>query len=483
MMRIGLFFLGFIFSITANAQATSNTNGKNTLPEIGVVASSAISIDKEQIIGDALMRQLRGQAPILNDPLLEEYIQDLGNRLVSKADNVKFPFNFFLINNADINAFAFFGGNVGVHTGLIARAGTESELASVLAHEIAHVTQRHIARRIEAQQRFSPFQIASTVAGILLAAIDPELGLAAITTSNASAQQFGINYTRGNEQEADRIGFRILANAGFDPNGAPDFFRKLAGQIRFRSTPLQFLLTHPLPDSRITDARGRANGYKGRIPRPSYRFHLAKNRLLSRYFGNPELNVKTYQKQLKDGAYVFKEASQYGLALSLLTHDRPEEAKLIIDELLEKEPDNLFFIDTSVDILLALEDNEEAIETLQEQAKRVPRNRVVTLNLANASIENKDYKFAVTLLKDYLLVNPDHLLSHQLLADAYERSNKRLEMHQTNAEIYALLAAYPRAIDELHTAYNYAKTSNIEKQRIRARIDQLRVAQDRLKNL
>lgn len=482
MVKVKLFFLSLFFSVTAFSQVVGN-NGKNTLPEIGVVASSVISIDKEKIIGDALMRQLRGQGGVLNDPILEEYIQDLGNRLVAKADNVRFPFNFFLINNADINAFAFFGGNVGVHTGLIVRANTESELASVLAHEIAHVTQRHIARRVEAQQRFSPVQIASTIAGLLLATVDTEAGLSVLTAGNASAQQYAINYTRNNEAEADRIGFRILTNAGFDPEGAPDFFRKLAQQIRFRSTPLQFLLTHPLPESRITDARNRSQGFEGRRPPPSYPFHLAKNRLLARYFGTPEDNVVKFQKELDNKEYVFKQASEYGLALSLLADNRPNEAKKIVDRLLKDEPDNLFYVDLDTDVLLALEDKGQAVKALQEHAKRSPRNRVVSLNLANAAIENKDYSEAVEVLKDYLLVNPEHLLSYQLLSSAYQRSNKMLEMHQTNAEIFALLAAYPKAIDELHTAYNFAGDSNIEKQRIRARIDQFRVAQERLRNL
>lgn len=481
MVKLKLFFLSLIFSLGATAQIVPN-DGKNTLPEIGVVASSAISIDKELLIGDALMRQLRGQG-VLNDPVLEEYIQDLGNRLVAKADNVRFPFNFFLINNAEINAFAFFGGNVGVHTGLIARANTESELASVLAHEIAHVTQRHIARRVEAQQRFSPIQIASTIAGLLLATVDTEAGLGVLTAGNAGAQQYAINYTRSNEAEADRIGYRILTNAGFDPDGAANFFRKLAEQIRFRSSPLQFLLTHPLPESRITDARNRSQSYQGRRPPPSYRFHLAKSRLIARYFGNPDDNVNLFKKQLETRDYTFKEASEYGLAVALFEDDKHKEAKIVIDRLLENEPDNLFFVDLDTDILIALEQKDAAVKALQEHAKRSPRNRVVTLNLANAAIENKNYNEAIDVLKDYLLVNPEHLLSYQLLSDAYQRSDKRLEMHQTNAEIYALIAAYPKAIDELHTAYNFTGESNIEKQRIRARIDQLRVAQDRLRDL
>ena len=157
-----------ILSLSAVAQDMKYSN-KNTLPEIGVVASDAISLDKEMIIGDAVMRQMRGQSPIIADPVLDEYLQDLGNRLVVHADNAKFPFQFFWVNNDAINAFAFFGGHIGVHAGLMRRADNESELASVLAHEISHVTQRHIARRMQAQKRASPLALASLIGGVLIA--------------------------------------------------------------------------------------------------------------------------------------------------------------------------------------------------------------------------------------------------------------------------------------------------------------------------
>ena len=167
-----------------------------------------------------MMRQLRSQAPIVSDPVLDSYLNDIGNRLVANAEDVRYPFTFFWINSQDINAFAFFGGHIGVHTGLIANAENESELASVLGHEIAHVTQRHIARRIENQQRNSPMTIAGMLGGILLAIANPEAGIAAISASQAGSLQAGINFTRKNEQEADVIGLRTLAGAGYDVRGA-----------------------------------------------------------------------------------------------------------------------------------------------------------------------------------------------------------------------------------------------------------------------
>ena len=151
----------FAFVLTSCFASGQVLNKKNTLPDIGVVGADTLSIDEELAIGQVIYSQLRGQGGVLYDPVVQEYIQALGNKLVIHADNTKYPFTFFVINNQALNAFAFYGGHVGTHTGLIYRAETESELASVLAHEIAHVTQRHIVRRSQAAERSSPLQIAS----------------------------------------------------------------------------------------------------------------------------------------------------------------------------------------------------------------------------------------------------------------------------------------------------------------------------------
>ena len=458
-------------------------NKKNVLPEIGVVASSAISLDKEVLIGDALMRQLRGQAPIINDPLLDEYIQDIGNRLVTQADNVKFPYKFFIVNSPDINAFAFFGGHIGIHTGLIFNARNESELASVLAHEVSHVTQRHIARSIEARQKSSPLQIASLLGSILLAVVSPEAGMAAISVSNAASAQSSINYTRQNEKEADRVGIAILAEAGFDPNGASSFFGILAEKNRLKSTPLAFLLTHPLPESRIADARTRAASFRTRNIPESIHFHLAKTRILARYYANPKRNIEYFSDILQKQSYVFKQAAEYGLALSYLANEQFKPALMLIDVLLGENPDNLFYLDTYTDIAIEMNQHKKAIDRLSAQIIHAPFNRVLTLNLANVLIQSGNFDRAISLLKDYLLINPDNMLAYDLLSDAYRISEQKLEMHQVKAEVYALVAAYPRAIDELHNAYNYADERKIEKQRIRARIQQFRTAQERLQTL
>lgn len=166
-------------------------HNKNKLPEIGSAGFSVLSIDKERKIGGEMMRQIRASQPVLHDPVLIEYINDLGNRMVRNASDVNYRFEFFIISNKELNAFAFFGGHIAIHSGLITTAKTESELASVIAHEISHVTQRHLARKLEAQTRSQPLTMAGVVSSVLLTLINPSLGMAALSTTMAASQQSG----------------------------------------------------------------------------------------------------------------------------------------------------------------------------------------------------------------------------------------------------------------------------------------------------
>ena len=472
----------FFLSLSAVAQDMNYSN-KNTLPEIGVVASDAISLDKEMIIGDAVMRQMRGQSPIIADPVLDEYLQDLGNRLVVHADNAKFPFQFFWVNNDAINAFAFFGGHIGVHTGLMRRADTESELASVLAHEISHVTQRHIARRMQAQKRASPLALASLIGGVLIAMANPQAGMAAMQAGSAASAQLQIDYTRSNEQEADRIGIAMLARAGFDPKGAASFFSTMAEEYRMVSRPPARLLTHPLTETRIADARSRADDYPRRYLPVNKQFELAKARIKSRYSFDKDYAVEYYRAAVDQQAQRSREASLYGLTLAYMRNEENKKAQKILDELLEKDPTNLFYLDAATDIYIALGEPTKAVEMLKPHVTHNPRNQVLALNQANAFISAQQYEDAITLLKDFLLVKKDYQVAYQMMSEAYQKAKRFSQMHQSKAEVYALYGAYNRAVDELQYAYNFAGDDHLQKQRIRARIKQFRDEEDRLERL
>ncbi|MDY6977790.1 MAG: M48 family metalloprotease, partial [Pseudomonadota bacterium] len=426
--------LSFVLTLSLTAVAQdANYNNKNTLPEIGVVASDAISLDKEMIVGDAVMRQMRGQSPIISDPVLDEYLQDIGNRLVVHADNAKFPFEFFWVNNDAINAFAFFGGHIGVHTGLMRRAENESELASVLAHEISHVTQRHIARRMQAQKRSSPLALASLIGGVLIAMANPEAGIAAMQAGSAASAQLQIDYTRTNEQEADRIGIAMLARAGYDPTAAASFFSTMAEEYRMVSKPPARLLTHPLTETRIADARSRAADYPRRYLPINKQFELAKARIKARYSFKADYAVEYFEAAVDQDVQRSKEASLYGLALAYMRNEKIDKAKKVMDKLIAGDSDNLFYLDAMTDIHISMGQPLKAVEMLKPHVKHNPRNQVLALNQANAYISAQKYDNAISLLKDFLLVRKDYQIAHQLMSEAYQKSKQFSQMHQSKA--------------------------------------------------
>ncbi|PDO21936.1 hypothetical protein AWE19_00295, partial [Escherichia coli] len=184
-----------IAAMTIGQVAPAFADSADTLPDMGTSAGSTLSIGQEMQMGDYYVRQLRGSAPLINDPLLTQYINSLGMRLVSHANSVKTPFHFFLINNDEINAFAFFGGNVVLHSALFRYSDNESQLASVMAHEISHVTQRHLARAMEDQQRSAPLTWVGALGSILLAMASPQAGMAALTGTLAGTRQGMISFT------------------------------------------------------------------------------------------------------------------------------------------------------------------------------------------------------------------------------------------------------------------------------------------------
>jgi beta-barrel assembly-enhancing protease len=265
------------------AVAQPQKSSQDQLPEMGTAAQAALSLEDENQIGRMVMRNLREAGMVLDDPEVHEYIQSLGLRLSSLAQDGNRNFNFFVVRDPAINAFALPGGHVGIHSGLMLETRNESELAGVLAHEVAHVTQRHIARGLEAQSRTNLMSTAAVLAAILVGAVgggSSDVTMGAITAAQNMAAQAGINFTRDNEYEADRIGIGVLASAGFDPNAMPAFFDTM-----FRRTQLgpdrvpELLRTHPVTSNRIAESKDRALQYPPVNPRDSLSYALMKERI------------------------------------------------------------------------------------------------------------------------------------------------------------------------------------------------------------
>ncbi|KFX06664.1 TPR repeat-containing protein [Pectobacterium betavasculorum] len=453
---------------------------QDRLPDIGTTAGGTLSINQELAMGDFYVRQLRAGAPLINDPLLSNYINQLGNRLVKQADSVRTPFHFYLIRNDDINAFAFFGGNVVLHSALFRYADSESELASVLAHEISHVTQRHLARSMESQQRSAPLTWVGALGSILLAMANPQLGMAALSGTLAGAQQGMITFTQSNEQEADRIGIQVLQRAGFDPQAMPNFLQKLADQSRYASRPPEMLLTHPLPESRLSDARNRANQMRSTPVQSSQDFLFAKIRTFGMY-GSPDRPLNDdVLVQWEKGNVREQLAAKYGRAIQFYQAKKYDEARNVLQPLLSSAPDNPWFLDMMTDIDLGLNRAAQAIVRLQN-VPGIQANPVLQLNLANAYVEGKQPAAAGKILYRYTYAHPDDPNGWDLLAQTAAAQGQRAEELAARAESLALNGQLDQSIRLLSNASSLVKLGSLEQARYDARIDQIRQLQQRFR--
>lgn len=450
------------------------------LPDIGTAAGGTLTIDQELIYGDAYMRIIRSSQPVVNDPVLNQYIDSLGHRLVANANDVKTPFNFFMIRDRNINAFAFFGGYVALHSGLFLHAQSESELASVLAHEIAHVTQRHLARSMEDQARRSPATIAALAASVLLAIAAPEAGIAALTATTAGNMQSQINYTRSNEKEADRFGISTMAKAGFDVNAMPRFFGRLADEYRYASTPPPMLLTHPLPEDRITDSRARARSYPPLKLAPSLDYHLARARIVARYAGiDGDAALDWFERKLKKAPKSMVPSLEYGQALVYLDTKKLDKAESILNKLITNDPTNLFYLDAISDLHIEQKKPQKAIKELKAALVRQPNNSVLTINYANALLENQEQQEAIRVLQRYTHDNPNDTNGWHLLSKANIDLGNSDEDLAARAEILALQANWNKAIQYYTQASQIAELGSLKQARYDARIDQLMIQRER----
>ncbi|MFP2515453.1 beta-barrel assembly-enhancing protease [Buttiauxella agrestis] len=448
------------------------------LPDMGTSAGSTLSIGQELQMGDYYVRQLRGSAPLINDPLLVQYINQLGMRLVSHANSVKTPFHFFLINNDEINAFAFFGGNVVLHSALFRYADNESQLASVMAHEISHVTQRHLARAMEDQKKNAPLTWVGALGSILLAMASPQAGMAALSGTLAGTQQGMISFTQQNEQEADRIGIQVLQRSGFDPQAMPTFLEKLLDQSRYSSRPPEILLTHPLPESRLSDARNRANQMRPVVVQSSEAFYMAKARTLGMYnSGRNQLTSDILDSWAK-GNIREQYASAYGRALQAMGNDKWDEARKLLQPLLVAQPANTWYLDLATDIDLGQNKTADAVNRLKN-APDLKQNPVLQLNLANAYVQAKQPAQAAAILNRYTFSHPDDSNGWDLLAQAEAALGNRDQELAARAEVMALVGKLDQAITLLSSASSQVKLGSLQQARYDARIDQFRELQKR----
>ena len=446
------------------------------LPELGEGSSAVLSPQVERKIGEGIMREIRAREPsYLDDPEIGDYLNQLGSRLVGAAPGARQEFLFFGIRDPSINAFALPGGFVGVHTGLLTAADSESEVAGVLGHEIAHVTQRHIARQLGTQQQMAIPSLVAMAAALLLGRSRPDLAQGAMMAAQGAVVQTTLSYSRDFEREADRIGFQTLDAAGFDVRAMGSFFEKMQRSTRVMddgSVP-GYLRSHPVTTERIADAQSRAANVRYRQRPDSLDFHLVRAKLRAES-GDPRDAVTEFAAVVSDQRYANETAARYGLAVALLRYKRVADAQAELAKLGERTNESPMFFMLAARIRQAQGKGAEALAILKDGAARWPDRRSVVYAYVDALTAQGRADETLAVIEPQLRLYPRDDRLHEMEAKAFAALGKRLRQHQAQAEVYALRGSLPAAIEQLQLARSAGDGNFYELSVVEARLKQLR---------
>lgn len=472
-----LILAGFV-SFAAQAQPS--------LPSLGDRISGTVSLEQEHEMGQQFLSSIRRSAPTIPDALLNSYLESVTYRIASRSQLQDHRLSFVIIDSEALNAFAAPGGIIGVNTGLFLNAETEAEFASVMSHEIAHVSQRHFARGIDEAQAGRIPQIGALLASVLIMATsDAGHGTAAITAAQGLAVENQLRFSRSNEAEADRIGQDTMYNAGFDPDGMSNLFERLIAINRFGRRPPEFLLSHPVTESRIADSRGRAIRYPARSYSQNLEYQIMRARVLGHYAIDKSAMVAEYQQLLDDSRNDFdRDSNRYALAIAYWENEQYAQASAALAPLLEKDANRISYAVTQAEIFTAQNEPGQAINFLQRHLEINPGNHPLTMAYVDALFEGRSYNEAAQVMEKHALQRPD---DHQLwsqLAETQGKAGNISKVHQARAEYYRLLADYRNARQQLQFALRI-ETDNgaapAEAARLRQKIREIEELQERLR--
>jgi beta-barrel assembly-enhancing protease len=452
------------------------------LPDIGSPANSVLSREKELQIGRSIYRSLVDTDRVMDDPDVHEYLQDVGMKLVVQAQDGDFRFTFFVVNDPAINAFALPGGYIGVHSGLILATDSESELAGVMAHEISHVTQRHISRAVFANQRSSILTMAAMLGAILLGAVggSGDVITGAIATAQGVAAQQQINFTRSNEYEADRVGVGVLAAAGFDPLGMPAFFETLARQTGpLASQAPEFLRTHPVTVNRIAETRERASKFPLADVQDAAGYSLTRARIRVLSSPTPEKAQEFFLGEQTDPKRTGDLGTEYGLALVRMELGQYTEALGLFRELLATHPGVIPFHTGLAGAELALGNRVAAFASYEKAMRLFPRNTPLTVRYAEALLGAGQAKQAHTVLLDLLNNVPPTAEQVRLIALAASAAGDTGDAHYYMAELHLLKGDVVMGADQLRLALSIPGLDSVQKARFTSRLAEIQEWLDR----
>ena len=464
------------------------TNLDTSLPDLGDVSQTVLTPQDEERIAAQIMRDVSTSDEVVQDIEIIDYLNELGNKLVAASSDKLQKFNFFVVQDNAINAFAMPGGVIGVHTGLIAVSNSESELASVLGHEIGHVSQHHLARMLAAQKYDTFKNIAGIALALLVARSNPELANGALAASSAVGVQRQLDYTREHEREADRVGLSILDAAGFDVRAMPAFFTTLQRGTRFtEGTAPSFLRTHPLTAERITDVANRVETMAYRQVADSLTFNLVKAKLRANT-GLAQDAVEQFQDNISEHRFANEVAEHYGLAVAMLRKNDVAGAQNQMQWLRKSAQKNIgqnvrtehsMFESPMIENLAARIEvvRNNPLAAAAQYAKGLsafPAHRGLIYGYAEHFLAINQFDKAIKLVQDKQNLYPNDAYFYEILAKAFAAKNKNLLRFQAQGEAYFRQYNVQKAIEQMELAAK-AKDGNFYEQSIvEARLKQLR---------
>ncbi len=447
------------------------------LPDMGDPSQQVLGPQDERRIGQRILMKLQDAGLVLEDPLASEYLASLGSRLALHADGAGSPLRFFWVRDPELNAFALPGGFIGVHTGLMLETRSESELAGVVAHEIAHVVQHHITRAYADRQTIGLPTMAAMLAGIALAAAGGgggQIGQAVAVGSMAASAQRIVNFTRANEQEADRVGTDLLIRAGFEPNGMASFFGRLENLSGSAAQIPEFLRTHPLALNRAADTENRSLRTRptGRTPGDELYYRYMRARIAALSVATPAQAVRDHERRTAEGGT--DETDRYGYVLALERAGRLDDAARELAKLPRPAAAALALRLEEARLALLTGNAARAWSTYEALRRAYGNDYVLALSYGEALVTRGDPRLAIRLLDEQLRRRPESAELQELYARAAEQTGDIAGKHLAMSQFYELSGDVQAAFDQAEIGLRAPNASGQQLAQLRQRAQRLR---------
>ena len=477
---LGISSVCLAFSLSSSP-LYAQEDGDYNLPELGDASSAIVSPQQERALGQEWLRSFRRQVPTSSDPLIYDYLMSVINHLAQYSQLKDKNINLIVVDNPAMNAFAVPGNVMGINTGLFLYSESEAQLSSVVAHELAHLSQRHFARGVEQRQKNSIPQMAAMLASLVIAATaGGDAGMAALSATQAAAMNAQLRFSRQNEQEADRIGMQTMVAAGEDPYAVPEMFEQMLKATRFSRRPPEFLLTHPVTERRIADAMNRASRYPKKQYPQHLDFFLMKARVEFKHAKTPQDAVKRFQSEL-EGDSLSPEASRYGLVLALTKTGQLDMAQIELNPLLDKYPEKEAIVLAYVGIAEGREQYGEAIARLEPHLEKNKNSHPYNVRYAELLMKNGEYHKSEDVLTKYVRIMPNDDYLWYLLAEVHGLAGDIYGVHMARAEYFKLNGIYGQSIQQLQNALKLTKGDYIRTSIIEEKIRQISALQNNSK--